>query len=345
MSSATGLPLEISATRQLVPWMREHQVSIALTTYKTGKLFIISPREDGQLSVAERSFPRCMGLWSDGIQIYLSSIFQLWRLRHIPNSESDKHDRVFVPRVAWSTGDIDIHDIALDTTGTPLFVSTLFSCIATVDEDVNFRPLWQPAFISQLAAEDRCHLNGLALRDGEPAFATAVSRSDVADGWREHRMAGGVVMDIPTNDVVVEGLCMPHSPRWHNGRLWLLNSGRAEFGYVDFNSGKFEVVSECLGYPRGLHFIGNYAVVGISTSRHDASFGGLPLHDMLAQKAVSPRCGCMVINIETGEVLHQLRFEGVVKEVYDVSFLPGVTKPHLVGVVSDEIHRLISYQQ
>ena len=99
-------------------------------------------------------------------------------------------DRKFVPREGRVTGRTDIHDIGMaeiDGARAPIFVNTLFSCLATVSDTASFRPLWRPKFISALAPEDRCHLNGLAMDGARPAYVSAVSRSDVADGWRERR--------------------------------------------------------------------------------------------------------------------------------------------------------------
>ena len=113
----------------------------------------------------------------------------------------------------------------------------------------------------------RCHLNGLALVDGEPAYVTAVSRSDVPSGWRERRQDGGCVIDVRSNEVILTGLSMPHSPRWYRGKLWLLNSGTGDFGYVDEKTGAFEPLAFCPGYLRGLAFHGDCAVVGLSLER------------------------------------------------------------------------------
>ena len=134
-----------------------------------------------------------------------------------------------MPQVGYTTGDLDIHDVAVDAAGRPVFVATLFGCLATTSETHSFTPLWRPPFISKLAAEDRCHLNGLAMRDGAPAYVRAVAATDVADGWREHRRDGGVVIDVATNEIVCRGLSMPHSPRLHDGTLYVLNSGTGLF--------------------------------------------------------------------------------------------------------------------
>ena len=202
------------------------------------------------------------------------------------------------------------------------------------------RPLWRPPFLSKLAAEDRCHLNGLALVDGRPRYVTAVSTSDVVDGWRDRRRDGGVVLEMPDGRVIAAGLSMPHSPRWHRGRLWLHNSGTGQFGSVDPGTGRFEPLTFCPGYLRGLAFVGDYAVVGLSRPRHDKTFGGLALENELARRGADARCGLLVIDLRSGDVVHWLRVEGMVRELYDVAVLPEVRRPMVLGFKTDEIQRI-----
>jgi uncharacterized protein (TIGR03032 family) len=243
--------------------------------------------------------------------------------------------------MAYTTGDIDVHDVAVDGGGEPVFVSTLFSCIARPDPKRSFQPLWKPSFVSRYAAEDRCHLNGLAMRDGKPAFATCVGRSDANEGWREHRANGGLLLDIASNEIACAGLSMPHSPRWYRDRLWLVNAGTGEFGWVDLERGRFEPVAFCPGFLRGLAFVGDYAVVGLSMQRENRTFSGLALDRRLEEKGVSARCALQVIDLARGDVVHELRIEGVVSELFDVAVLPGVRNPGAVGFSNDEIRRTL----
>jgi uncharacterized protein (TIGR03032 family) len=185
----------------------------------------------------------------------------------------------------------------------------------------------------------------MALEDGETRFVTAVSRSDVADGWRDRRTDGGIVIDVRSGDVVAEGLSMPHSPRLHDGRLWLLNSGAGEIGFVDERSGRFEAVAFCPGYARGLAFIGNHAVVGLSLARENRTFSGLPLDEALQARETDPRCGLAVFDLTSGDMTGWVRIEGVVRELYDVATLPNVRRPALVGFRSDEVRFTISIDQ
>lgn len=336
--------VEFSISRQFPSWLNEQKTSLAFTTYQSGKLYFIGLRPDGKTSIFERTFVRCMGLWANAQTLYVSTLYQLWRLENVlqAGENRDGYDRLYVPRIAWTTGDVDGHDVVVDGAGRVVFANTLFSCLATVSELHNFVPLWQPPFITKLAAEDRCHLNGLALENGVPAYVTAVGRSDTHEGWRDHRRNGGIVMDVRSNEVVLEGLSMPHSPRMHQGKLWLLNSGTGDFGFVDLKHGRFEPVAFCPGYARGLAFIGDFAVVGLSKSRQNKTFSELELDERLEKANVAARCQLQVVDLKRGDVVHSLRMEGSVSELYDVVMLPGVRRPTALGFKTDEIRRVFS---
>ena len=340
--------LVIDSSRQFPEWLAEQKISIAFTTYQIGKLFLIGRKPDGRLAVHERTFNRCMGLWGDGQTLWMSSLYQLWRFENAlgPGELHQEHDRLYVPQVGYTTGDLDIHDVAIDPQGRPIFVATLFSCLATTSETHSFASIWRPSFISKLAAEDRCHLNGLAMADGAPKYVTAVAASDVADGWREHRRAGGIVIDVAGGEPLIRGLSMPHSPRLHGGRLYLHDSGTGHFGYADLAAGRFERIAFCPGYLRGLAFVDRYAVVGLSRPRtENKTFTGLELGETLAAKGVSARCGIMVIDLKSGDIVHWLNIQGVVEELYDVALLPGVVRPMALGFKTDEIRRVLSWRR
>ena len=343
-SSGSEPKFELTASRQFAAWLAEQRVSLAFTTYQVGKLFLIGLDPSGRLSVFERTFNRCMGLWGDGQTLWMSSLYQLWRFENVlaPGQVHDGFDRCYIPQVAYTTGDLDVHDVTVDFSGRVVFANTLFGCLATVSERHSFVPLWKPPFLSKLAAEDRCHLNGVATWEGRPRYVTMVSQTDVADGWRDRRADGGCVFDVRTNEPVVSGLSMPHSPRVHGERLWILESGTGQFGFVDAERGVFEPVAFCPGYLRGLTFVGNHAVVGLSKPRENKTFAGLALDDQLASRDANPRCGLHVIDLASGDIVHWLRIEGIVSELYDVIALPGVVRPTALGLKTDEVRRALS---
>ena len=335
--------LSLTTSRLFSSWLASRNASIAFSTYQAGKLFLIGVNPEGAISVFERTIERPMALCADGGDLYLSSLFQVWRFAAIAGAaDYQGYDRLYAPRQSFVTGDIDIHDIKVDADGRVIFVNTLFSCLSTVSTSDSFDPIWRPKFISKLAAEDRCHLNGMAMKNGRPAFVTAVGKSDVADGWRDHRRNGGIVIDVANGEVVAAGLSMPHAPRCRDGKVFLVNAGTGEFGAVDPANGKFTPITFCPGFLRGLDFVDDFAVVTMSLPRGNKTFEGLALQETLEKTGASPRCGLAVIDLKTGDLVHWLRLEGVVTELFDAVILYGAKRPAAIGFRSDEIRRVLS---
>lgn len=275
--------LEITGSRLFMSWLGSQNASLAFTTYQAGKLFLIGTNNDGSMSIFERTFNRPMGLCATNDQLWLSSLFQLWRFQDFlePGQVSDGYDALYVPVSGHTTGDIDIHDIHIQGNNKPVFVATRFNCLATLGSRFSFKPVWRPPFVDRLAAEDRCHLNGMATENDEPRYVTCVAKSNMAEGWRDHRADGGLIIDVKTNETVAGGLSMPHSPRLYREKLWILQAGTGEFGYVDLKTGVFEMICFLPGFARGLSFIGDYAVIGLSKPRHNKTFNGLQLNERL----------------------------------------------------------------
>ncbi len=332
-------------------WLASVDASLSLTTYQAGRLFFIGRKHDGGVRAHERLIEQCQGLWTDGQTLWTSGLYMLWRFENVlRNGETTPMgaDRKFVPVEGRVVGRTDVHDIGVgdvDGVRRPIFVNTLYGCLATISETASFRPLWRPRFLTALVPEDRCHLNGMAMDGARPAFVSAVSRSDVADGWRERRRDGGIVIDVASNEIVASGFSMPHSPRLYDGKLWLLNSGTGEFGTVDPASGTFTPVCFCPGYARGLAFVGRHAVIGLSRPRRGGTFSGLALDERLAEKDAAARCGVLIVDIDSGHITEWLRFEHTIEELYDVAVLPRVRAAEAIGFKSDEIQREITIEQ
>jgi uncharacterized protein (TIGR03032 family) len=257
----------------------------------------------------------------------------VWEFRNVPAVAAKldppgKHDACYLPRAAHVTGDIQIHEMAYVDENL-WFVNTRFSCLATHDPDHSFAPVWRPRFISQLTPDDRCHLNGLGLKDGLPKWATALAATDSGGGWRENKKSGGVLIDIESQEIIVRGLSMPHSPRWHAGRLWLLESGTGSLGYVDLNSGRYESIVRLDGFTRGLEMVGNLAFIGLSQVRETAVFSGIQITERLQE--TERTCGVWVVDIERGQIVAFLKFEEAVQEVFAVALLPGIRFPDLIN--------------
>lgn len=333
--------LQVTASRHFLRWLEQQEISLAVTTYQAGKIFLIGRKSNGRLGVHMRTFDRAMGLCVQDQTLWAATAFQIWRFENIMRDGPDEEgvDRLYVPRAGYTTGDIDVHDLAWSDERLH-FVTTLFSAVATLSDRDSFKPVWTPPFISKLAAEDRCHLNGLTTVDGIPRYATAVADSDAASAWRDHRVDGGVVIDIVNNEVIARGFSMPHSPRWHRDKLWLLDSGTGHLGYL--KDGQFERVAFLPGYARGLAFCGKYALVGLSRPRNDPTFVGLPLQDALEQRKAQPKCGVFVVNLDTGDIEQWVEMADPVHELYDVAVLPGAVRPKMLGFQTDTVRHTVT---
>jgi uncharacterized protein (TIGR03032 family) len=274
----------------------------------------------------------------DGRQLALAARGQVWLFRNAPDIARrippvGTHDACFIPRSSSVTGDIRSHDIAW--AGDDLWiVNTYFSCLCTLHPDYSFVPRWQPPFITELAAADRCHLNGLAVVDGEPKYVTALGETNTAEGWRPQKAAGGILMDVASGEVVTRGLSMPHSPRVHADRVWVLESGTGQVQVVDVKSGKRDTIAELPGFARGLAFYGPFAFVGLSKIRESAMFGGLPI----ASRVKDLQCGIWVLDVYTGRTIEFMQFEAGVEEIFAVEVLAGFRFPEILGFMEETVH-------
>jgi uncharacterized protein (TIGR03032 family) len=320
-------------------------ISIAFSSYQSGKFYLLGRNPKGGLMVDERFFQKAMGICVHDNAIILATLFQIHRFENILKpGEFINHifDACYIPRVSYTTGILDHHDIGVMDNGSIVFVNTRFNCLATLSNKRGFTPIWKPAFISHIIDEDRCHLNGMAMHEGKPSYVTAVSRSNTIDGWRDRRSSGGIVIQVDSGEIICEGLSMPHSPRMHQGQLWILNSGTGELGYVDPVERKFNPVAFCPGFLRGLAFHGGYAFVGLSKPRH-ARFEGLLLDEKLNAADAEPWCGLQIIDIQTGRCVEWFRIDGAVSELYDVNTISNVVCPMSLGFASTEIRTLTSH--
>jgi len=314
------------------------RVSLLVSTYQAGKLMVIRAGDDNKLSTLLRSYERPMGLAVKPGRIAVGTRRQVWQLHDAPDiarqlDPPGRHDACFVPRTSHVTGDFRGHEIAW--VGDELWiVNTRFSCLCTLDSEYSFVPRWRPPFVSSLVAEDRCHLNGLAVDQGQVKYVTAHGRNDEKEGWRPGKTDGGVLIDVPTGQIVADGLSMPHSPRVYDGKVWLLNSGRGELAVVDPDAGQLTTVTRLPGYTRGLAFHDHYAFVGLSKIRETATFGGVPIAEDLDQR----KCGVYVVDIRNGQTAAFLEFETGCEEIFDVQVLPRMQYPSVIGFHKDTVN-------
>jgi uncharacterized protein (TIGR03032 family) len=342
--STAEAPAEVSPG--LVAWMLRHRVSLVCSSYRTGRLLFIGSRSDGSPAFSRAQFSGAMGLAAFSQRIYAAGRTAIWRLENALRPDElvdDRFDRLFVPRNAQITGDLGTHEIAVEPSGRIIFVATKYSCLATISLTHAFKALWKPAFVSRLAPEDRCHLNGLAMDDGRVRYATACSTTDIVDGWRERRADGGVLIDVASDRVVAEGFSMPHSPRVNGGMVWLLDSGSGQLCRLDPHGGRREDVAFCPGFLRGLAFVGSYAIVTLSLPRR-GRFQGLALDDALARRGAEPWCGLMIIDTRHGDVVEWVRFANE-SELFDVAAIPLTRCPTVIAPEGSDMQDAITFEE
>ena len=307
-------------TRTFTELLSESGISVLITTYQAGKV-IIARRDGGLTNTHFRGFRKPMGLAVAPNRIVLGALGHIHEFRNVPSAApklepKGRHTGCYVPRTSHVTGDIDIHEIAVIGNDV-VFVNTRFSCLCKLNTEFSFEPIWRPWFISAYDPRDRCHLNGLAVRDNEVRYVTALGTSDEPGGWRKNKTEGGVLIDVVHNRVVRDGLSMPHSPRWYAQKLWYLESGKGGVVAFDPETGEDALRVSLPGFTRGLDFHGPYAFVGTSQVRETAVFSDLEI----TRTQPVRDSGVWVIDVRTGKIQAFLKFTGGVREIFAVGVL------------------------
>lgn len=330
MAPAAPEPMRSLHTSTFPQILARFGMSVLVTTYQAGRLVILR-NDNGVLNTHFRPFQKPMGLALAPHRLALGCEMEIREFHSVPAvapklEPTSQHDMALLPRTTHATGDVQIHEMAwID--GEVWFVNTRFSCLCTRSAIYSFQPRWRPWFISQLAPEDRCHLNGLCVIDGKVKYVTALGETDEARGWRKNKRDGGILIDVARQAIVARGLSMPHSPRWYHGKLWLLNSGAGGLGFIDPATGRYESVVELPGFTRGLSFAGPLAFVGLSQVRESAMFSGIPIAD----RPQSERsCGVWVVNLKSKEIVAWVKFEDAVQEIFAVEVLRDAKFPDVV---------------
>lgn len=325
--------VESAVSEGFSEWISRVDGTLVVSTYQAGKVAMIG--WDGRrVNQLMRQFDKPLGLAVHGRQIVLATRNDVTLFADAPllaehylEGEPGRYDALFLPRVTYHTGDLNTHDVAFQGDDV-ILVNTRFSCLARLSAVYNFTPFWRPSFVSDLVPEDRCHLNGLAMRDGRPAYVTALGTTNAPGAWRANKAQGGVLLDVASGQVIRDGLSMPHSPRWYNDRLWVLNSGTGELWIVDPANGHADVVCALPGYLRGLCFAGPYAVIGLSKIREKHIFGGLPVQKRCGQLL----CGLVVVDLRSGAQVGMFEYTVGCEELYDIQFLPGLRRPMILNL-------------
>lgn len=324
-------PFTCTYSERLPELLYDLRCTLAISTYQAGKVIFISAKDKQSLIQLPRTFKKPMGIAIHGQQMAIATRAEVVVLSNTPTLASsfpkqpNTYDALYLPRAVYFTGELDIHDLAFTDKGL-IGVTTRFSCISKINEQFSATPLWKPKFISSLQPDDHCHLNGMALEQGEIKFVTALGQTDTAGGWRTSKAKGGIIMHAMEQEIILQGLPMPHSPRIYDGKLYVLLSASGELIHVDVIGGKYEVVQKLKGFVRGMDKIGDFIFIGLSKLRTTSkAFGDLPI----ASESIS--CGVAVIQLSTGRLVGYIKYENSVEEIYDVRVLPNTRRPGVLN--------------
>ena len=331
-------PFSCSFSPQLPEFLLKLNCSIAITTYQAGKLILLSPSDENRLITLPRSFSKPMGFDVAGDRLVLATKDEVIFFEnskelavHYPNKKNT-YDSLFVPRATFYTGQVDMHDIALGAEGI-WAINTSFSCLCLVTGNYNFIPKWKPPFITELASEDRCHLNGMVLINGKPKYVTALGNTNTPQGWRENIIDGGILMDIEANEIILDKLPMPHSPFMYKGELYLLLSATGEIVKVNIKEKNYEVIKQLNGYCRGMDIYGDYMFVAMSKLRKNSStFAKLSF----AEKADT--AGIKIIHLTTRALTMEMKYETSVDEIYSLKILANTIRPNILNT-TNPVHK------
>jgi uncharacterized protein (TIGR03032 family) len=342
-------------------------ISLAVTSYQSARLILI--RSDGEsIDTNLKEFPRPMGIYADEERITLGTFTQVLEfkrsddiLESIKNgsldstenfskkalekekekmealkkqrdeeiSEIKKANALYLHRASLTTGMINIHDIAWGDEGLWVVNST-FSCLSTLSPDNSFVARWKPKFISELVPEDRCHLNGMAMKDGKPKYVTTFNMEDSRDSWSEGRIDYGTLIDVDTHEILLEGMIMPHSPKVYQDEIYVCESGLGVvWKYNPITKEKTQIV-KLQGFTRGLYFYGGVMFVGTSQVRASEIKNPTPISTIYEETYA----GIWMINLETSEEIAHLKFDGDVDQIYDITIIPDSTMPELLNTDS-----------
>jgi len=335
-------PFACQYTTQVPELLTRLGCTLAITTYQAGKLVLISPKDEHSLIQLPRTFDKPMGIAEDTekdklalacrdtVQVFANSK----NLAAFYPPAPQKYDALYMPRLTYHTGQVDIHDLNFGKDGKLYAVNTLFSCIISLDDDYNFTPFWKPWFIDRIVSEDRCHLNGMAMQDGLPKYATAFNTGNTHQSWRENITQTGAIMDVTTNEIVVDGLAMPHSPRIYNGELYCLLSATSELIKVDVEKGTYETIIKLDGFVRGMDLYQDYLFIGLSKLRKNSStFAKLDFAD------AANEAGIVIVHLPTASLSGKITYQTSLDEIYDVHVLSNKLRPNILNTLKPE-HKL-----
>lgn len=321
--------------------------TIALSTYQAGKLILLSATDKERLVQLPRNFDKPMGIAYDEanekialackseVHVFKNSKELAW---HYPKSPK-KYDSLYLPRVSYKTSYLDLHDLAFGSDGL-YAVNTLFSCIAKLSDDYNFIPVWKPQFITDIVSEDRCHLNGMAMLNGKPKYVTCFNQGNTTQSWRKNIANTGVIIDVENNNVIADGLAMPHTPKLINNELYVLTSATGELLRINSSTGEKQTIVKLNSFVRGMDVCGEYLFIGLSKLRKSSK-----TFAHIANNFKTNQAGIAIVHLPTAALVGEIVYHTSVDEIYEVKVLTNTKRPNIMNPENEDCNRAVSIPQ
>jgi uncharacterized protein (TIGR03032 family) len=334
-------PFSCTYSPNVPEFFRQAACTLVVSTYQAGKVIFLSAQDDEKLVQLPRNFRHAMALGVSGDKLAVAAYDRVEILRgseglapEYPNQKG-VYDVLYAPQATYYTGPLDIHGLEWGKRGL-WAVNTAYSCLCMIGENYSFFPRWKPPFISEISPGDKCHLNGVAMRDDSPAFVTAFNTGNTHRSWKEGLPGGGVLIDVESGEIAVSDLPMPHTPRWYDDAVYLLLSASGELVRADVQSGRYDVVTKIDGFVRGMARIGDYVFVAYSRLRQNSSI----FRDLDIAKA-NQNAGIEIVHLPTGARTGNISYRASVDEIFDIHVLPGRTRPGIINPESDHVGRAV----
>jgi uncharacterized protein (TIGR03032 family) len=322
--------------------LKENKICVLLSTYQAGKVIILSSKNN-ELFQTPISFKKPMGIAIQGSKLAVACMDEIIffskneNIASFVNNDNNSYDSVYIERASYNTSTLDIHDLEFGD-GVIWGVNTLFSCLSIFDINFSHRPKWKPPFITKLVPEDRCHLNGIAFEDNTPKYVTALSDDDQYQGWRKNKLNTGILMEVPSGEIILSNLAMPHSPRFYNQALYLLESGTGNLIKVNVEEKNSEIVFNFNCFVRGLSFSNNLAFIGKSKIRENSTdFNQLEVKDN------SLNAGLIIFCMQSLSIIGEINYTAAIQELYDVQILEDTANAVIITKEIEEYRNIITF--
>ncbi|WP_419904318.1 TIGR03032 family protein [Kiloniella sp.] len=337
------MQFKLSHSEGFTEWLAKEGVTLGVSSHQANALMTIGTDEKHNLSINTMAIERCTGLSLSGSSLAVGSFSEVICYEKMPRPVSREREisnrEVYAPQKTLHTGVFDLHELARENSGRLVGVNTLFNCIVSLEDEFSFSPLWTPPFLKGPIAGDRCHLNGLALHNGKARWCSMVGVSGEVEGWREFRSDGGSIWDMSANEMIAQGLSMPHSPCLWNNQLLVLNAGTGELGAISLKTGDFERIAWYPGFLRGMYIHNDLAFIGLSLPRDGKTYQGLPIQERCEKTGQNPMCGLVVCDLKSGKTEHWLQFKSNVTEIFDLVVMPESPLPKMVSLHSEDRYK------